>query len=175
MKRAHTGAPLPQRAAAPSSAAPAQRASLPSAPAPSRAPPQLPGARPGAAAAAAPAARQAPPAAAPAASAAALDIDDLFAAIPKKKAARLAASAEEGARAAAAAAGARAEAAAAAARLAALERAGRAANHLGGGDSPVALRFDAKLGVKVYSLESLKIGAGNGDTADCPFDCNCCF
>jgi hypothetical protein len=29
-------------------------------------------------------------------------------------------------------------------------------------------------GLKVYSLEELGIGKG-GDTADCPFDCDCCF
>ena len=29
-------------------------------------------------------------------------------------------------------------------------------------------------GFKIYSTEELKIGQG-GDTADCPFDCECCF
>ena len=29
-------------------------------------------------------------------------------------------------------------------------------------------------GYKVYSLEELNVGKG-GDTADCPFDCDCCF
>lgn len=29
-------------------------------------------------------------------------------------------------------------------------------------------------GLRIYTAEELKIGQG-GDTADCPFDCNCCF
>eukprot|EP00347_Sterkiella_histriomuscorum_P013624 403364007 len=29
-------------------------------------------------------------------------------------------------------------------------------------------------GLKIYSMEDLNIGKG-GDSADCPFDCNCCF
>ena len=29
-------------------------------------------------------------------------------------------------------------------------------------------------GLRIYTEEELKIGQG-GDTADCPFDCNCCF
>ena len=29
-------------------------------------------------------------------------------------------------------------------------------------------------GWKVYTSEELNLGKG-GDTADCPFDCNCCF
>jgi hypothetical protein len=29
-------------------------------------------------------------------------------------------------------------------------------------------------GWKVYTPEELNVGKG-GDTADCPFDCNCCF
>ena len=104
-----------------------------------------------------------------------VEIDALFAGLPSKKAARKAASEEEGARSAAAAQAARAEALALRARLAALERAGRAANQLQGDESPKPLRFDAALGVKVFSVDALKIGAGNGDTADCPFDCQCCF
>ena len=103
------------------------------------------------------------------------EIDSLFAGIPEKKAAKQAAAAEESARAAASAARAQAEAAALSARVAALEKAGRAANQLRGDESPRPLRFDASLGVKVFSIDALKIGAGNGDTKDCPFDCNCCF
>jgi hypothetical protein len=29
-------------------------------------------------------------------------------------------------------------------------------------------------GLPIYSLEELNVGKG-GDTAECPFDCNCCF
>lgn len=36
------------------------------------------------------------------------------------------------------------------------------------------LRFDAQLGMRIYSEEALGIGKGGG-TKDCPFDCNCCF
>ena len=36
-----------------------------------------------------------------------------------------------------------------------------------------ASRFTEE-GFKIYSTEELNIGKG-GDTADCPFDCNCCF
>lgn len=103
------------------------------------------------------------------------EIDSLFAGISEKKAAKQAAAAEESARAAASAARAQAEAAALSARVAALEKAGRAANQLRGDESPRPLRFDASLGVKVFSIDALKIGAGNGDTKDCPFDCSCCF
>jgi hypothetical protein len=117
-----------------------------------------------------------PPTAAAAAAAAALgaDLDALFAGIGAKKAA---AAAEAGAAAAAreaAAAKAAAERARAAARVAALEAAGRAAN-LRGDESPPALRFDAALGMRVFSAAGLRIGEGKGDTPDCPVDCHCCF
>jgi len=39
---------------------------------------------------------------------------------------------------------------------------------------PKPLRYDAKAGMNIYSMESLGIGKG-GDTDLCPFDCNCCF
>ena len=29
-------------------------------------------------------------------------------------------------------------------------------------------------GLKIYTMEELKIGQG-GNTEDCPFDCDCCF
>ncbi len=62
-----------------------------------------------------------------------------------------------------------------AARLASLSKAGRAANRLKGEDSPEPLRFDSELGMNIYSVSDLKIGAGAGDTPLCPFDCQCCF
>ena len=40
---------------------------------------------------------------------------------------------------------------------------------------PKPVRFDAELGLPIYTEESLRIGQGKGDTADCPFDCSCCF
>ena len=61
------------------------------------------------------------------------------------------------------------------ARLAALSKAGRAANRLKGDNSPEPLRFDSELGMNIYSVSDLKIGAGAGDTAQCPFDCECCY
>lgn len=61
-----------------------------------------------------------------------------------------------------------------AAKVAELETQGRAANRLKSPDSPVPLRFDPELGMNIYSVDSLKIGKG-GDTALCPFDCDCCF
>ncbi|KAJ2804635.1 hypothetical protein H4R21_001565 [Coemansia helicoidea] len=30
-------------------------------------------------------------------------------------------------------------------------------------------------GMRVFYMEDLRIGEGNGDTPDCPFDCQCCF
>lgn len=36
-----------------------------------------------------------------------------------------------------------------------------------------AVRYDED-GLPIYTEESLKINQG-GDTADCPFDCWCCF
>ena len=30
-------------------------------------------------------------------------------------------------------------------------------------------------GVKVYTEAELRLGQGGGDTALCPFDCDCCF
>ena len=38
---------------------------------------------------------------------------------------------------------------------------------------PKAGRFTEE-GFKIYTTDELNIGKG-GDTADCPFDCNCCF
>jgi len=35
-------------------------------------------------------------------------------------------------------------------------------------------RFDADLGMPIYSEDDLRIGQG-GNSKDCPFDCNCCF
>jgi len=103
------------------------------------------------------------------------DLDDLFSGITKKKAAKVAASAAEVERAKAGEERAKAEAVALRARMDALERAGRAANGIKGDESPKPLRFDAALGVKVYSTAALKIGQGEGDTDLCPIDCSCCF
>jgi len=36
------------------------------------------------------------------------------------------------------------------------------------------VRFDNESGLPVYTEESLRIGQGGG-TADCPFDCTCCY
>lgn len=36
-------------------------------------------------------------------------------------------------------------------------------------------RVDPETGLKIYTAESLRIGKGNGDTPQCPFDCDCCF
>ena len=95
-------------------------------------------------------------------------VDDIFA-TAKEKAARIAARKSKK--------GAEADALSAiqAARLAALSKAGRAANRLKGDDSPEPLRFDSELGMNIYSVGDLKIGAGAGDTPQCPFDCQCCF
>ncbi|KAJ2002068.1 hypothetical protein GGI04_003487 [Coemansia thaxteri] len=30
-------------------------------------------------------------------------------------------------------------------------------------------------GLRVYYMDDLRIGEGEGDTPECPFDCNCCF
>ena len=82
--------------------------------------------------------------------------------------------AEAEAAAEAAAVAAEAEAAAIAARVKRLSEAGAAANRLRGDDSPTPLRFDAELGMNIYSLDALKVGKGGG-TDLCPFDCDCCF
>uniref|UniRef100_A0A6S8BGP4 DUF1764 domain-containing protein n=1 Tax=Aplanochytrium stocchinoi TaxID=215587 RepID=A0A6S8BGP4_9STRA len=39
---------------------------------------------------------------------------------------------------------------------------------------PKPVKYDAKEGLNIYTMESLGIGKG-GYTKDCPFDCNCCF
>jgi hypothetical protein len=95
-------------------------------------------------------------------------VDDIFA-VAKNKAARKAARKEQGA----AEQGTLLEIQAA--RLKALSEAGRAANRLKGEDSPQPLRFDPEMGMNIYSVKDLKIGAGAGDSALCPFDCKCCF
>ena len=104
-----------------------------------------------------------------------LDLDDLFSNIGVKKAAKAAEVISKESQTKAREAKSKADAAALKARLEAMERAGRAANGIRGDESPKALRFDAVLGVKVFSVDSLKIGQGSGDTPQCPFDCNCCF
>lgn len=55
-----------------------------------------------------------------------------------------------------------------------LEAAARRSNRVRGDDSPEPLRYDEELGMPIYSLDALKIGQGK-DTAQCPFDCECCF
>lgn len=30
-------------------------------------------------------------------------------------------------------------------------------------------------GYKIFTMDELKIGQGSGETADCPFDCKCCY
>ncbi len=55
-----------------------------------------------------------------------------------------------------------------------LEAAARRSNRVRGEDSPEPLRYDEELGMPIYSLEALNIGKGK-DTAQCPFDCDCCF
>lgn len=96
-----------------------------------------------------------------------LDINEMFASAKSKRA-------EAEAAAEAAAVAAEAEAAAIAARVKRLSEAGAAANRLRGDDSPTPLRFDAELGMNIYSLDALKVGKGGG-TDLCPFDCDCCF
>ena len=104
-----------------------------------------------------------------------VDLDALFSGLgAKKKVAADAAAKAVTARAADAAAAARVDSKNRA-NLEALEAAGRAANSGGRPDSPVALRFDTELGVRVFSVAGLKIGAGSGNTKDCPFDCSCCY
>ena len=39
---------------------------------------------------------------------------------------------------------------------------------------PKPVRFDSDSGLNIYREADLRIGLGGG-TADCPFDCNCCF
>ncbi len=39
---------------------------------------------------------------------------------------------------------------------------------------PTPARFDSESGLNIYREADLRIGQGGG-TADCPFDCNCCF
>ena len=60
------------------------------------------------------------------------------------------------------------------AELDAMEAVGRKSNRARGVDSPEPLRYDADLGMPIYSVDALKIGRGGG-TALCPFDCECCF
>ena len=104
-----------------------------------------------------------------------VDLDAIFSGLgAKKTAAADAAARAVTARAADAASTARAVAKNRA-TIAALEVAGRAANSSGRPDSPVALRFDSELGVRVFSAADLKIGSGQGNTKDCPFDCDCCY
>jgi hypothetical protein len=55
------------------------------------------------------------------------------------------------------------------------ETGGGDAANLRGDESPPALRFDAALGMRVFSAAGLRIGEGKGDTPDCPVDCHCCF
>jgi hypothetical protein len=105
----------------------------------------------------------------------AADIDALFTGMTARKATAKAGVSAAAAAAAAREAAAAAEAAAAERAIAALEAAGRRTNRMSGGDSPVPLRWDKALGVKVYSLEGLRIGQGRGDTPLCPIDCDCCF
>ena len=104
-----------------------------------------------------------------------VDLDAIFSGLGAKKTA----AADAAARAVTARAADAADAARAAAKnratIAALEVAGRAANSGGRPDSPVALRFDSELGVRVFSVAGLKIGSGQGNTKDCPFDCDCCY
>ena len=113
--------------------------------------------------------------AAPDLAAVAADIDSLFASLGAKKKERALASSAASTAASAAAAVAARETAARAARVAALEAAGAAANGRSGRDSPQALRFDASIGMRIFSVDALQIGKGGGDTRDCPFDCECCF
>jgi hypothetical protein len=39
---------------------------------------------------------------------------------------------------------------------------------------PKPVRFDSESGLNIYREADLRIGQGGG-TADCPFDCKCCF
>lgn len=100
-----------------------------------------------------------------------VNLDDIFGGLRAKKAAAAEAAAKASAsRAAAAAAEIRASRA-----VEALEAAGRAANSGARPESPVPLRFDQELGVRVFAASALRIGAGEGSTKDCPFDCECCY
>jgi hypothetical protein len=100
-----------------------------------------------------------------------VNLDDIFGGLSAKKAAVAEAAAKAAAsRAAVAAAEIRASRA-----VEALEAAGRAANSGTRPESPVPLRFDQELGVRVFAASALRIGAGEGNTKDCPFDCECCF
>jgi hypothetical protein len=64
--------------------------------------------------------------------------------------------------------------AAAAARVERLVASGRAANRLRAPDSPTPLRVGED-GMPIFSEAALGIGAPDGGTKDCPFDCSCCF
>lgn len=102
-------------------------------------------------------------------------IDALISSIPGKRAARAAVAAEEAAAAEARRATMAAMRAAHEARVASLEAAGQRANRTKASDSPQPQRFDAALGVNIFSIDALKIGRGSGSTPACPFDCACCF
>ena len=52
---------------------------------------------------------------------------------------------------------------------------GSAADPLGRGQVDVKVRKRTEEGWPIYTAEELKLGNGGGDTADCPFDCQCCF
>jgi len=52
---------------------------------------------------------------------------------------------------------------------------GSAADPLGKGQVEVKARKRTEEGWPIYTEEELKLGDGGGDTADCPFDCQCCF
>ena len=52
---------------------------------------------------------------------------------------------------------------------------GSAADPLGKGQVDVKVRKRTEEGWPIYTEEELKLGNEGGDTADCPFDCQCCF
>lgn len=37
------------------------------------------------------------------------------------------------------------------------------------------MRRKTEDGYNIYSMEELGLGTTGGDTAECPFDCQCCF
>jgi len=104
-----------------------------------------------------------------------LDLDDLFSGITAKKAVKASETLTKESKAREEKEREKSEAASLKARLEALEKVGRAANGIRGDESPKPLRFDPQLGVKIFSVDSLKIGKGKGDTSNCPFDCFCCY